>query len=186
MQPLSRQCSGINDQMKTSEILQLLTAIVLAISALVQMGNLFLNFFLQMKLKSLDLEVSCQLRYHQILQDREQRLNSYEKGSPIDQRVSAENFFRIYWDHQCYQFNYYKDGFIDPRTYFRWMERRQREFDGTRDLNFPEMSFIEGWDLSSKFLQENDFRSFIDWVKEGKIERAFKNHPPKRRFPFAN
>jgi hypothetical protein len=106
---------------------------------------------LQRQLAQGSVLLSCNERYDRILeafaklQERQQAAIVTATTPPVTPE-EALGFFRRYWGLQHDQFQYFREGLVDERTFRFWLSARYRDFHSPAPMEIGEITFPRAWE----------------------------------------
>lgn len=113
----------------------------------------------QRQFKAVDLRQYCQKRYDDLAYDTKLRASEPNQ---------AKIYYRRFWDLQFEQYQYCRDGLIEPQIYATWMAARRLEWDSNEPVGGVE--YQKGWtDMKDFFLHHDyggrgDYKEFVDFM----------------------
>ena len=127
----------------TQSVLMFLTAFVL-----------YLSLRRSRELKSIDVVLQSQSRYHNVTSKQKEQA---DKGE-----IEPIAYYESYWDLQFAQYQYWRQGFIPDEIYNSWLRFRQRDY--AKNVNLRQMSYSDGWEKVSVGLSNTEFTGFMKVV----------------------
>lgn len=103
------------------------------------------DFKRQRALKEADLRQNCQRRYDDL---------AYETKARVKSESDAKGYYKRFWDLQFEQYQYCKDGLIDPKIFATWMDSRRLEF--RNDEPVGKMGYQAGWHYMAEHFKDHD------------------------------
>lgn len=91
----------------------------------------------------------------------------------IDGTYDEEEFFIMFWSLQYDQFELWLGGFIPDHIYRYWMNVRYKEIKAKKFM-FERLTYLEGWEIAKKYIDDPDFSDFMQLVLNGSIDKAFE------------
>ncbi len=136
---------------------------------------LFQSFSLTKRLKKADVLLEFYRRYDQLVTRRE-RLNS------TNPRQDSIYYYESFWNLHNDEFNLWRDGYIDDKTYRIWLDSRHAEYHSVNNVT-GNMNYKEGWDKIKEINKDADFLEAMDKVFKGHaadVIATYKNNKYKK------
>jgi hypothetical protein len=125
--------------------------------------------------KKLDLEEHFLARFHEI----------YDKFDPFDNidgldekqlNLKRKSFFNRLYGLHSEEFRHYKNGLIEPGTYFAWLRFRLRDYN-SKDDKRREIEKAQWIRVRQEYLVDREFIDFMDGILSIKVrpEKAFSD-----------
>ncbi len=113
---------------------------------------------------ALRVRLHCEMRFQTIIVDYHERVRLG--------RVGETRFWRLYWSHQIDQFQYWKEGLLDDRTFRRWMEARAHDY--ATNWKVKRIDYRTAWKQFRDWTPSKDFVDVIELVFAGNVDAAMR------------